>query len=186
MMSWTCSSLVQLMARHQAITWTIADLLSIETLGTNFSEILIELQTFFHRWKRIWGFRLQTTTILSPPQIVLRDTRLTLQSAQQLIMFPGQKYPRNGKVSSIYIIPFTLPIIRLPLLALCEGGRWNHIWCIESWTKMAAHVRRHLWTHFLRWNYQQSDTNFINVSPLGWHWQWVNICFGNGWSPHRR
>ena len=35
------------MARRQAITWTIADLLSIETLGTNFSETLIELQTFF-------------------------------------------------------------------------------------------------------------------------------------------
>ena len=33
--------------RHQAIIWTNAGLLSIETLGTNFSEIVIEIQTVF-------------------------------------------------------------------------------------------------------------------------------------------
>ena len=30
----------------QAITWTIADLLSIGPLGTNFSEILVKIQNF--------------------------------------------------------------------------------------------------------------------------------------------
>ena len=37
---------VLLPIRHQAITWTDADLLSIWTLETNFSEILIEIQMF--------------------------------------------------------------------------------------------------------------------------------------------
>ena len=32
--------------RHQAILWTNAGILLIESLGTNFSEILIEIQTF--------------------------------------------------------------------------------------------------------------------------------------------
>ena len=32
--------------RHQAITWTNADLLSIRPLGTNFSEIQIKIQNF--------------------------------------------------------------------------------------------------------------------------------------------
>ena len=32
--------------RRQAITWTNADLLSIGPLGTNFSEILIEIHIF--------------------------------------------------------------------------------------------------------------------------------------------
>ena len=32
--------------RRQAIIWTNAGLLSIRNLGTNFSEILIEIQTF--------------------------------------------------------------------------------------------------------------------------------------------
>ena len=38
-----------LLVRRQAITWTNADLLSIGPLGTNFSEILIEIQNFSHR-----------------------------------------------------------------------------------------------------------------------------------------
>ena len=36
--------------RHQAITWTNADLLLIWSLGTSFNEIRIEIQTF-HSWK---------------------------------------------------------------------------------------------------------------------------------------
>ena len=32
--------------RHQAIIWTNAGILLIQTLGTNFSEILIEINTF--------------------------------------------------------------------------------------------------------------------------------------------
>ena len=47
---WTGSTLDQVLGlspvRRQAITWTNADLLSIRPLGTNFSEILIEIQNF--------------------------------------------------------------------------------------------------------------------------------------------
>ena len=44
--------------RCQAIIYTNAGLLSIEPLGTNFSEILIKTQTF-HSQKCIWKYRLQ-------------------------------------------------------------------------------------------------------------------------------
>ena len=47
MRRWTGSALAQVMAcRGQSITWTNADLLSIWPLGTNFSEIWIEIQNF--------------------------------------------------------------------------------------------------------------------------------------------
>ena len=39
--------------RRQAITWTNADLLSFEPLGTNFSEILIEILTFSFKKMRL-------------------------------------------------------------------------------------------------------------------------------------
>ena len=41
---------------HQSITWTNDDLLSIGSLGTNFSEIEIKI---FHSWKYIWKCHLQ-------------------------------------------------------------------------------------------------------------------------------
>ena len=44
--------------RHQAIIWTNARLLSIETLGTNFSEILSEIHMFSFN-KFIWKCRQQ-------------------------------------------------------------------------------------------------------------------------------
>ena len=51
MRQWNGSALVQIMARHQAITRTNADLLSIGPLGTNFSEIRIKLQSVsFMKW----------------------------------------------------------------------------------------------------------------------------------------
>ena len=45
--------------RWQAITWTNEDLLSIGPLQTNFREILIEIQTFFHSRQHIWKYYLQ-------------------------------------------------------------------------------------------------------------------------------
>ena len=39
-------SLIQIIACHQAIIWTIAGILLIQTSGTNFSEILSKIQTF--------------------------------------------------------------------------------------------------------------------------------------------
>ena len=58
MRQWTRSALAQIMARRQAIIWTIAGLLSIGPLGTNFSEILIKIQNF-HSRKCIWKYRLR-------------------------------------------------------------------------------------------------------------------------------
>ena len=46
MRRWTGSTLVHVMAWHQAITRTNADLLPIRPIGTNFSEIRIDMQNF--------------------------------------------------------------------------------------------------------------------------------------------
>ena len=62
--------------RRQAIIWTNAGLLLIGPLGTNFSEILIGIQTFssefkhFHSRKCIWKCRLRNGVHLSRPQCV--------------------------------------------------------------------------------------------------------------------
>ena len=53
--------------RRQAIIWTNAGLLLIEPLGTNFSEILIEIPTFSFKKMRVVC---ETAAILSRPQCV--------------------------------------------------------------------------------------------------------------------
>ena len=55
--------------RHQAIIWTNAGILLIGPLGTNFSEILIGIQTFSLR-KCIWKCRLVNGGHLSQPPYV--------------------------------------------------------------------------------------------------------------------
>ena len=61
------SSLVQIMAAcRQAITWAIVEILFIGPLGTNFSDILIGIQTFWSR-KCAWKFRLLNGVHLSRP-----------------------------------------------------------------------------------------------------------------------
>ena len=49
------------------ITWTNAGLLSIRTWETNFSEILIKMQTFYFKEMHIVG---KLAAIFSPPQCV--------------------------------------------------------------------------------------------------------------------
>ena len=46
MRQWTGSASVQVMASHQAITWTNLDLLLIERVGTNFGQIRIKRRIF--------------------------------------------------------------------------------------------------------------------------------------------
>ena len=48
--------------RRQAITWTNAGILLIGPLGTNFSEILIEIHIHFHSRKCIWKCRLENVS----------------------------------------------------------------------------------------------------------------------------
>ena len=54
--------------RRQAIIWTNAEILLIRPLGANFSEILIEIDTFSLKKKVIWKCRLEMATILPRPQ----------------------------------------------------------------------------------------------------------------------
>ena len=56
--------------RLQAIIWTNAGLLLIGPLGTNFSEILIEILTFSLKKMRLKSVVCETAAILSQPQCV--------------------------------------------------------------------------------------------------------------------
>ena len=56
--------------RHQAITWTKAVSLLIWPLGTNFSEILIEIQNIFVQENAFENVVCEMSAILSQPQCV--------------------------------------------------------------------------------------------------------------------
>ena len=57
-------------ARRQAIIWTNDGILIIGALGTNFSEILIEIETFSFWKKSFESVVCETAAILSRPQWV--------------------------------------------------------------------------------------------------------------------
>ena len=61
--------------RHQAIIWTNAGLLSNETLGTNFSGILIEIQTFSLKRNAFENIVWKMSAISSQPQCVKTSGR---------------------------------------------------------------------------------------------------------------
>ena len=56
--------------RRQAIIWTNAEILLIGPLGTNFSEILIEIITFSFKKNAFESVVCETAAILSRPQCV--------------------------------------------------------------------------------------------------------------------
>ena len=58
--------------RRQAIFWTNAGILFIGPLGTNFNEIVIEIQTFSLKKMRL-KMSAKKAAILSRPQCVNRD-----------------------------------------------------------------------------------------------------------------
>ena len=73
MCQWTGSSLVQEMAAvwRQAITWTSADFLSVEPLGTNFNEIWIRILSFSFKKKHLKMLSAKMAAILSREGISL-------------------------------------------------------------------------------------------------------------------
>ena len=80
--------------RRQAIIWTNAGLLLIGPLGTNFSEILIEIQ-HFHSRKCIWKCRLQNGGHFvsapmcywpSPPGIIRTPNRKNGRDVMRLLL----------------------------------------------------------------------------------------------------
>ena len=53
--------------RRQAIMWTNAGILLIGSLGIQFSEIVIEINTYsFKKMKCIWNFRLRNGVLFVP------------------------------------------------------------------------------------------------------------------------
>ena len=59
--------------RHQTINWTNAGILSIEPLGTNVSEILIEIQIFSFKKMHFENIVCEMASIVSRPQCVICD-----------------------------------------------------------------------------------------------------------------
>ena len=64
--------------RRQAIIWTHAGILLIEPLGTNFNEILIEIDTFFFQENAFEIFVWKMSAILSRPQCVKFHTSVSM------------------------------------------------------------------------------------------------------------
>ena len=84
-------------SRRQAIIWTNADILLIGPLGTNFSEILIEIYTFsfirMHlkmssgKWRpSCLGFNALTLTVLWPEYFVGMDNVMAVDSLGPLLL----------------------------------------------------------------------------------------------------
>ena len=61
--------------RRQAIIWTNAGLLLIGPLGTNFSEILIEILAFLFKQNAFESVVCERAAILSRPQCVKAQTK---------------------------------------------------------------------------------------------------------------
>ena len=62
-------SQLMIIGRRQAIIWTNAGILLLGPLGTNFSEILIEIHTFSLKKKAFETVVCEMAAILSPPQM---------------------------------------------------------------------------------------------------------------------
>ena len=102
-------------SRQQAITWTKADLLSIGSLGTNFSENWIEILTFS-----------------------LRKMRLNMSSAKWSPCCPGEdeliRLLEINFSESKYIQPFSFKKMRLKILSVkcwpfCLSLNELMVWC---------------------------------------------------------
>ena len=69
--------------RPWAIIWTNVGILLIEHLKTNFSEILIEIQTFSFKEKALQNVICKMTAILSWPQCVKAVTLVALEDSSK-------------------------------------------------------------------------------------------------------
>ena len=80
--------------RRQAIIWTNAGILLIGPLGTNFSEILIEIQTFsLRKDKSFESVVCEMAAILSRPQWVKLDKQaLLMKYVSYLYHFSVEKW----------------------------------------------------------------------------------------------
>ena len=83
---WARSALVQVMAWGQAITWTIAALMSIGPLRTNFCEILIKMQNFSFMEMHLKMLSAKVAAILSRGTWVKFIIELT--TLLQLLLLP--------------------------------------------------------------------------------------------------
>ena len=90
--------------RHQDITWNIADSLSIASLGTNFSEILIRIQSFSFKNMLVWY--VMEAKCLWPYFEGIEQTVSVPEYAITLclLMRPATQ-PHSWAVSSIFAIP---------------------------------------------------------------------------------
>ena len=98
--------------RRKAIIWTNAGILLIRPLGTNFSEILIEIYTFLFK-KIIWKCRLEMAAMLSRPQWV----KISVRQRAIAATVTWHIKPKLARTSYIYIqgsVPYKWTISLIP------------------------------------------------------------------------
>ena len=96
--------------RNHAITWTSGDLLPVDSLGINFSEIRIKMQ-WFYSGNCIWKCRLQSVGYYSRSPVVCYETSY-IQSAGDLVSgIPGSNpaFSRGTQLGS-FRFEYRLPV----------------------------------------------------------------------------
>ena len=93
--------------RHQAITRTNADLLSVGLLGTHFSEIWIRILIPFHSQKCIWKFCLSKWRPFCPGGDWRKVTRVTCNFVNTCVYYACQTHEIYQVLS--YFVDFKAP-----------------------------------------------------------------------------
>ena len=95
--------------RRQDIIWTNSGILLIGTLGTNFSEILIECHSFFFQENAYENFVWKMAAILSRPQCVNKGALIPSHGSSTFTWNIYKKNCKNtNKIPSYYLQPFCL------------------------------------------------------------------------------
>ena len=88
--------------RRQAITWTNVGLLLIGPLGTNFSEMLIEIHTFSIKKIHLKMSSGKMTAILSRPQCDNKNCELCHYQWYQSLLWKTPVQPLNTKLATTW------------------------------------------------------------------------------------
>ena len=117
--------------RRQAIIWTNAGMLLIGPLGTNFSEILIEILTFFIQENAFESVVCEMVAILSRPQCVNGKCLMSTFCAEVSRSHTAMSWNEDQGTR------------RLSLHVACKGLTWRHaagIVTLVMTTRVTCHI----------------------------------------------
>ena len=115
----------------QAINWTSAGILSIERLGTNFSEILIEMKTFSFKENEFENGVCEMASILSRPQcvkhIMFEEGRKLGTPSISLLFVGSLSHGNNYLCDPTHTVPIGTHF-KVPHPFTCLGVAKNRYW----------------------------------------------------------